>query len=578
MDAVGTVGTAYARLGDASTRLAVVAGQKLPLWIGRERRIGELDDAVDGALELVRAAQQQLAPHATHAGAAGRLDAALGAHALREVVSPIQSAKLLIEDLRPIRAELSPGAAHVDDVFARDAQGWTPEQIATVRSAIADDPELAAHPVLASTFTANNETMGVDNALGYLTTTRDKFDFGVNNRFAAAWREARLPEQPLEAKQRILDELFATDPATWSTRAFHGARAMVSATPELARHPALSQTHKINNETLTFTSTMDYLGTTHDEHDLNAAARFAASWRAHRSIEAGDGGLPERVSDVFRRDASTWTPSEIAELRTIIYELPKDLRPAGPRNLEGINLRPPDKDKEEQGFRYSLLEILDYLTTTRDRTDMVAANQFAEAWLMQSRPAQEDVLDQLRRSVANPALAVTTPGGRPPSDVTLALLGDEFLGEAGDGLERAARAATLLQYTYTNRQIVPLLREIDTHLPFIPGERSRPLVAQARELVQLNLGRIDGSVPTDNGTAANRGLGMRQHANYSELGRIRPLVQLARIVDAGERAPVTPTAVAPTVEHVAPSAPPAIAPPAMATPRGAASSSETLDW
>lgn len=557
MEVVATAGSSHALLGEVVTRLDAIVDTPVPKVFGRGDTLRELATALDGALELAREAQRAVAADPRQVGLSGRLDAALAARSLQDA-PPHRAAGRLLERLRPIRAELSPGAARIDDIFARDAQDWTPDEIATVRRVLEEDADLAAHRVFTSTFTANKETMGVDKALGYLTTTRDKFDFGVNNRFAAAWRQARLPEQPLEAKQRILDELFATDPSTWSTRAFHDARAMVATTPELAEHPALAQTHKINSETLTFESTMDYLGTTHDENDLTVAARYAASWRAHRSIETSDGGLPARVSDVFRRDASTWTPSEIAELRAIIYELPEDVRPVGPRKLEGINLRPPDKDREEQGFRYSLLEILDYLTTTRDRTDMVAANQFAEAWLMQSRPAQEDVLDQLRRSVANPSIAVTTPGGRPPSDVTLALLGDEFLGEAEDGLERAARAATLLQYTYTNRQIVPLLREIDEHLPFIPTERTRPLVAQAQELVQLNLGRIDGSIPTDNGTVANRGLGMRQHANYSELGRIRPLVQLAHIVDAGDRAPKAPPA---TVEA------PTVAP-----------SPDTLDW
>ncbi len=549
---------AYAQLGDVGARLETIADTSIPVVFGRAARRQELATSLDGALELTRETQRMLASDQRQLGAAGRLDAALGAHALRDL-PPNRAAEFLLDDLRPVRAELSPGAATIDDVFARDAQDWTQDEIAAVARAV-EDPELAQHPALAAEHTANREKMDIAKALGYLTTTRDKFDFGVNNRFAAAWREARMPARAPEEQHRILDELFDRDPATWTTREFHDARAMVAATPGLAAHPALAQTHKVNGEQLTFSATMDYLGTTHDEHDLTAAGRFAASWRAHRAIDASDGALPERVTKVFARDASTWTPSEIAELRTIIYELPKDVQPSGPRKLEGINLRPPDKDREEQGFRYSLLEILDYLTTTRDRTDMVAANQYAEAWLMQSREAQEDVLDQLRRAVTSPGSLVTTPGGRPPSDVTLALLGDEFLGEASDGLERAARAATLLQYTYTNRQIVPLLREIRTHLPFIPSEGTRPLVAQARDLVELNLGRIDGSVPTDNGTVANRGLGMRQHANYSELGRIRPLVQLAHLVEAGG-----PAGARPPVERVATSVAEKTAPPATGT-------------
>jgi hypothetical protein len=535
-----------ARLAELVPTLERVADADVPLLFGRGKALGAAQQQLAPALAQAREAQRLLGDVPGLRRIAERMDAAIGAAEASTGADPRHVARDLAAGLRRIDAELSPAAQRVDELFSRDASTWTSSEIEELRTIFLEGDEAARPPVFGGPH-KYKETFDLRATLDYMARTHDATDIGMANRFAADWRLMRDSDVTRESLTRRVDELFARDASTWTTREIHDLRSIWNA-PEELRPTAVGGPYKVKHETFTIQSALDWMTTTHDATDISVSNRFAVAWRV-AGIDRSAEQVAAKVDEIFRRDAATWTTREIDELRTMLYDIPEELRPThGPEQLERVNFRLAAGPKEEPGVRYTLREILDYMATTHDATDLQMSNMYAEAWLLASRDAKDEMLAALREHAVTGA-PVTGPGGRTPTEVTVSMLKGEFLGDA-TGSERAARAASLLSFVNTRRETRALLDEVKDSLPRFGHASLEPLRSDALRLVDNNLRRMDGRVP------AGEVRGMLNHARIDELGRIESLVRTLHLVEHPP-APAPSPAVVRAAEDAAPT--PAVA-------------------
>lgn len=534
-----------ARLDALVPVLEDVAAMQVPRLAGRARGLEAARTALAPALAQAREAQQLLGEVPQLRRIAERMNVGVTfAEAGAPRINPRIVARGLAADLRATSAELSPAAARVDELFSRDSSTWTRSEIEELRRIFLEAPEHERPPVFGGPFRHRKETFDMKSTLDYMATTHDATDLAISNRFAADWRLMRDPAVTRESLAARVDDIFSRDAATWTTREIHDLAAIWRAPADL-RPTAIGGPYRVKNESFTIQSVLDWMTTTRDATDIAVSNRFATAWRA-AGMQATPAQVAAKVDDIFRRDAATWTSRDVEELRTLLYDVPEQLRPThGPEQLTGVNFRLGAGPKEEAGVRYSLRSILDYMATTHDATDLQVSNMYAEAWLLASREAKDEVLGSLRRHAAT-GEAITGPGGRVPSEVTLSILGDEFLGEAA-GTERALRAASMLDFANTRLMTRRLLTEIQQSLPTSGRPELAPAYEQTHQLVNDNLARIGGSIPD------GQARGMALHPRFDELGRLQSQVRLIHRVEQ----PPAPTAASEVVERAGRSARPA---------------------